>query len=505
MEIEEQQKEQFESKKNIWTTVTPLSKYLALALFVALPFVGGWVGYHYAPEKIVEVEKVVEVEGVAEAEDKNVTEKQNVFVGTSSWEIYENEILDVRFKYPNSFKIKTEDSTAVYFVLDVDRKEYCNNDPACSLPSLTVRRISEETVDGYIQKLNQKDTRGNDTVIVTKSSAVNGKNTKWGYMLGMIDSLFVVMEQTQDSILEITLTGAGVLHFENVVGRETLSLNKESDMPVLIFDAYNFEDIVKSVADNVILHPECSDENPPRIYSMGKMMNNELDLCGNKTGFSAREFINENFILFVVSDISEGGNKIRTLKTISTIPPFDEVVLGNFTNVGFTLDGSYVDDVFVHSVYGDGPGSLGNIFIFKPATKDYIIANSRGSNFGDIRISVAGSVSKTEYFAEYISEKSQLADTPYNLRDEDIQLTINEKTFTKKDITEGKGEAYLNVFNCNFQDLGSYKEKPEQYQQRIEEYLKYFPSKVPCYENSFTENRKPFGFVDLMSNEFVTN
>ncbi len=39
--------------------VTPLSKYLAMVLFIILPFVGGWIGYHYAPEKVVEVEKVV--------------------------------------------------------------------------------------------------------------------------------------------------------------------------------------------------------------------------------------------------------------------------------------------------------------------------------------------------------------------------------------------------------------------------------------------------------------
>ncbi len=39
--------------------VTPLSKYLALALFVILPFLGGWIGYSYAPEKIVEIERVV--------------------------------------------------------------------------------------------------------------------------------------------------------------------------------------------------------------------------------------------------------------------------------------------------------------------------------------------------------------------------------------------------------------------------------------------------------------
>ncbi|MCA9356675.1 hypothetical protein H6784_04095 [Candidatus Nomurabacteria bacterium] len=39
--------------------VTPLSKYLAMVLFVILPFLGGWIGYVYAPDKIVVEEKVI--------------------------------------------------------------------------------------------------------------------------------------------------------------------------------------------------------------------------------------------------------------------------------------------------------------------------------------------------------------------------------------------------------------------------------------------------------------
>lgn len=35
--------------------VTPLSKYLAMTLFIIMPFLGGWIGYTYAPEKVVEV------------------------------------------------------------------------------------------------------------------------------------------------------------------------------------------------------------------------------------------------------------------------------------------------------------------------------------------------------------------------------------------------------------------------------------------------------------------
>lgn len=36
--------------------VTPLSKYLALVLFIILPFLGGWIGYSYAPVKEMSVE-----------------------------------------------------------------------------------------------------------------------------------------------------------------------------------------------------------------------------------------------------------------------------------------------------------------------------------------------------------------------------------------------------------------------------------------------------------------
>lgn len=57
--------------------VTPLSKYLALALFVILPFLGGWIGYSYAPEKVVEVERVVVKEIKAEALEVDIEPKRH--------------------------------------------------------------------------------------------------------------------------------------------------------------------------------------------------------------------------------------------------------------------------------------------------------------------------------------------------------------------------------------------------------------------------------------------
>lgn len=46
-------------QNNKMNQVTKFSKYLALSLFVALPFLGGWIGYTYAPTKEVTVEKIV--------------------------------------------------------------------------------------------------------------------------------------------------------------------------------------------------------------------------------------------------------------------------------------------------------------------------------------------------------------------------------------------------------------------------------------------------------------
>jgi len=64
-----------EIKQSKFTDVTPLSKYLAMILFITLPFIGGWIGYQYAPEKVVEVESIVEVEKKVEAEAESSKSK----------------------------------------------------------------------------------------------------------------------------------------------------------------------------------------------------------------------------------------------------------------------------------------------------------------------------------------------------------------------------------------------------------------------------------------------
>jgi hypothetical protein len=66
----EPENNQVESRLAPLQKVTPLSKYLAAALFIVMPFIGGWIGYRYAPEKVVEIQKSIVVEKLATAEQE---------------------------------------------------------------------------------------------------------------------------------------------------------------------------------------------------------------------------------------------------------------------------------------------------------------------------------------------------------------------------------------------------------------------------------------------------
>ena len=79
-------------------SITPFSKYFAMALFVILPFVGGWIGYTSAPEKIIEIEKVVLIKEVDSTE--SVSNNLNT-PNDGTLVKYENETLGVTFEYPS--------------------------------------------------------------------------------------------------------------------------------------------------------------------------------------------------------------------------------------------------------------------------------------------------------------------------------------------------------------------------------------------------------------------
>jgi hypothetical protein len=111
---------------SVLNKVTPLSKYLAMILFIILPFIGGWIGYNSSPEKVVEVERVVVKEAEVAKKVTQVTEVEEDDVryisvekglpehrsytydlgeDKTGWLLYENEEFGFSFLYPPDFEI----------------------------------------------------------------------------------------------------------------------------------------------------------------------------------------------------------------------------------------------------------------------------------------------------------------------------------------------------------------------------------------------------------------
>lgn len=85
MNPEQNNEESLEVAKEVHPVfqVTTFSKYLALIVFSSLPFLGGWIGYMYAPEKVVEIEKNVTKE--IEVEKENMDENTHIVVSQLMW------------------------------------------------------------------------------------------------------------------------------------------------------------------------------------------------------------------------------------------------------------------------------------------------------------------------------------------------------------------------------------------------------------------------------------
>lgn len=103
--------------------VTPLSKYLALTLFIILPFIGGYIGYTFAPEKVIEVEKfIAQDESSPENLIENPDEQSQLLNEITPSDGYEASnlklSLDERFVLYREGKVLGSDDPGHYMVLD---------------------------------------------------------------------------------------------------------------------------------------------------------------------------------------------------------------------------------------------------------------------------------------------------------------------------------------------------------------------------------------------------
>lgn len=86
-------------RRSYLNDVTPLSKYLAMLLFIILPFLGGYVGYTFAPEKIVEIEKITIKEAATDLEvEMSAQESRNNY--SVETKTYRDDELGITFDYP---------------------------------------------------------------------------------------------------------------------------------------------------------------------------------------------------------------------------------------------------------------------------------------------------------------------------------------------------------------------------------------------------------------------
>lgn len=131
--------------------VTPLSKYLALALFIIMPFLGGWIGYTYAPEKVVEVDKIVIEEVVNEVE--------------------KNSLSALSIKKGDVFNTMIVDEVSSYFSQSKAIKE------APSVGDVSVRFLGETTLVGTLSRDGMDSISDLSTESIEKLPRLDNSNT----------------------------------------------------------------------------------------------------------------------------------------------------------------------------------------------------------------------------------------------------------------------------------------------------------------------------------------
>ncbi len=171
---------------------TPVLKYLAMFLFILLPFIAGWIGYTYAPEKVVEVEKVESIE-------------QDV--------IPEADFQKLENKPEESIKIYT---LGEYETLDLEEGKYYVRLPE---PLVVRGTVSLEMVDGEYVRAGHPFEVELDTESVNKLPEVffrDSSNKRKRIQLGG----YTQSDFDEGSLVEIT--------FDTYVHRTTRSDNLDS-------------------------------------------------------------------------------------------------------------------------------------------------------------------------------------------------------------------------------------------------------------------------------------
>ncbi len=110
--MNEQINEQVVCEQSCWNRVTPLSKYLAMALFVILPFAGFWLGVEYALKQHVVPEYLVVQSGDLEEQKELIQQNADTTVISSAdskissgWRMFNSPDDVFSISFPTSFEV----------------------------------------------------------------------------------------------------------------------------------------------------------------------------------------------------------------------------------------------------------------------------------------------------------------------------------------------------------------------------------------------------------------
>lgn len=120
------------------TTITPLSKYLAMFLFIVLPFLGFFVGLRYEQQFTQYMEDRTSLDQYTIKPSS--ANKQNA--STANWKTYRNEEFGFEIKYPNDFQKDSEKNNYI--------KVYKPSFASLSISSISTGKNLEEYVDELI-------------------------------------------------------------------------------------------------------------------------------------------------------------------------------------------------------------------------------------------------------------------------------------------------------------------------------------------------------------------
>ncbi len=194
---------EIEAKKSPLHTVTPLSKYLAMVLFILLPFVGGWIGYTYSQEKISAKELTTNPDewNLPQSDDTQYTN-----------EIAQLKLLLAKKSFPQTEMLKPGDFLGAFIIESIDYETERSGDEYQH--RATVNLVGSTTMKGKIL-ISTADMGGSEsgntayTITFQPSSEDSEEIPYLEEFIPGKDQSFYIAGQEQSEIVRKIITDAG--------------------------------------------------------------------------------------------------------------------------------------------------------------------------------------------------------------------------------------------------------------------------------------------------------